>query len=174
MWKVDSRIPRHVEVTWWSFCITEGWTEDRLAGLYFLLFLCHLCFIPELLMWKYKPGGACVWSLGRRFCWSCLQPFPAGLRAPPWDLHLNDVKLRVQSSWKLKVRKGALVIYQVCSAAPRCGPVSETLLRKDRWSWEKVISSPFSPVFVSGIKRNFETYIPNINEIFLELESYLY
>lgn len=39
--------------------------------------------------------------------------------------------------------------------------------------WEEVISVLVSPMFVSGIKRNFEIYIPNTNEVFLELESYL-
>ena len=89
-------IPKHVEVTWRSFCVTEGWAEDRPAGLFFYHSFISASFL-NYLMWKFKPGGAHVWSLGKFCCWSCLQPFPVGLRAPPWYLQLNDVKSRVQS-----------------------------------------------------------------------------
>ena len=90
-------IPKHVKVTWRSFCVTEGWAEDRPAGLFFYHSFIVSASSLNYVMWKFKPGGARVWSLGKFCCWNCLQPLPVGLRAPPWDLHLNDVKSRVQS-----------------------------------------------------------------------------
>ena len=62
MWKVNSMIPKHVEVTWRSFCVTEGWAEDRPAGLFFYHSFISASFL-NYLMWKFKPGGSpCVVS----------------------------------------------------------------------------------------------------------------